>query len=161
LDGSILGRRLPEPDESDSAAAPETPLLPLPAFHDAETLLPVVVQDAATGRVLMQAYMNHAAWQATVETGEAVYYSRSRKRLWKKGEDSGNIQRVQAAFVDCDGDSILLKVEQVGGAACHEGFASCYFRRLEGDKWVVEEPRVFDPAAVYGKKDVPPAPDQS
>jgi phosphoribosyl-AMP cyclohydrolase len=139
----------------------EMPLLPLPAFHDAETLLPVVVQDAATGRVLMQAYMNQAAWQATVETGEAVYYSRSRKRLWKKGEDSGNIQRVRAAFVDCDGDSILLKVEQVGGAACHEGYASCYFRRLDGENWVVEEPRVFDPAQVYGAKDAPPTPHQS
>jgi phosphoribosyl-AMP cyclohydrolase len=138
------------------AAAPETPLPTLPAFHDAETLLPVVVQDAATGRVLMQAYMNQAAWQATVETGEAVYYSRSRKGLWKKGEDSGNIQRVQAAFVDCDGDSILLKVEQVGGAACHEGYASCYFRRLDGGEWVVDERRVFDPVQVYGRKDAKP-----
>jgi phosphoribosyl-AMP cyclohydrolase len=128
----------------------------LPAFHDADTLLPVVVQDTATGRVLMQAYMNQAAWEATLETGEAVYYSRSRKRLWKKGEDSGNIQRVQAAYVDCDGDSILLKVEQVGGAACHEGYASCYFRRRDGSEWVVDEQRVFDPAQVYGRKDAPP-----
>jgi phosphoribosyl-AMP cyclohydrolase len=135
----------------------EFQLLPLPAFHDAETLLPVVVQDATTGRVLMQAYMNQAAWQATVATGEAVYFSRSRRRLWKKGEDSGHIQRVQAAFVDCDGDSILLKVEQVGGAACHEGYASCYFRRLDGDNWVVEGPRVFDPAHVYGTKDAKPS----
>lgn len=128
----------------------------LPAFLDAEMLLPVVVQDAATGRVLMQAYMNQAAWQATVLSGEAVYYSRSRKRLWKKGEESGNIQRVKAAYVDCDGDSILLQVEQVGGAACHEGYASCYFRRLDGSAWVVEEPRVFDPAQVYGGTHLPP-----
>jgi phosphoribosyl-AMP cyclohydrolase len=137
-------------------SAPETPLSALPAFRDAETLLPVVVQDTATGRVLMQAYMNQAAWQATIETGEAVYYSRSRKRLWKKGEDSGNVQRVQAAYIDCDGDSILLKVEQVGGAACHEGYASCYFRRLDNDQWVVDESRVFDPAQVYGRQDAPP-----
>jgi phosphoribosyl-AMP cyclohydrolase len=128
----------------------------LPVFRDSETLLPVVVQDAANGRVLMQAFMNEAAWQATIKTGEAVYYSRSRKRLWKKGEDSGHIQRVQAAFVDCDGDSILLKVEQVGGAACHEGYASCYFRRLDGSEWVVDEPRVFDPAQVYGPADAKP-----
>jgi phosphoribosyl-AMP cyclohydrolase len=122
---------------------------PLPNFRDAETLLPVVVQDAATGRVLMQAYMNQAAWQATTATGEAVYYSRSRQRLWKKGENSGHVQRVKEAYVDCDGDSILLKVEQVGGAACHEGYESCYFRRLDGDQWVVDEPRVFDPQQVY------------
>jgi phosphoribosyl-AMP cyclohydrolase len=131
-------------------------LTALPAFHDAETLLPVVVQDAGTGQVLMQAFMNQAAWQATVESGQAVYYSRSRRRLWKKGEDSGHIQRVQAAYVDCDGDSILLKVEQVGGAACHEGYASCYFRRLRGEEWVVDDVRVFDPAKVYGEKHAKP-----
>lgn len=121
----------------------------LPAFRDAETLLPVVVQDAATGRVLMQAFMNEAAWQATIGSGEAVYYSRSRRRLWKKGEESGHVQLVVAAHVDCDGDSILLKVEQAGGAACHEGYESCYFRRLDGDQWVIDEPRVFDPGEVY------------
>lgn len=123
----------------------------IPAFTDAETLLPVAVQDAATGRLLMLAYMNQAAWDATNATGEAVYYSRSRKRLWKKGEESGHVQRVTAAYVDCDADAILLQVEQAGGAACHEGYESCFFRRREGGDWVVEERRVFEPGAVYGR----------
>lgn len=122
----------------------------LPNFRDDDALLPVAVQDAATGRVLMLAYMNRAAWDATVATGEAVYYSRSRQRLWKKGEESGNIQRVRAAYVDCDADTILLQVDQVGGAACHEGYESCFFRRLKNDEWVIDEERVFEPKAVYG-----------
>jgi phosphoribosyl-AMP cyclohydrolase len=122
----------------------------LPNFRDDDALLPVAVQDAATGRVLMLAYMNRAAWDATVATGEAVYYSRSRQRLWKKGEESGNIQRVRAAYVDCDADTILLQVDQVGGAACHEGYESCFFRRLKNDEWVIDEERVFEPQAVYG-----------
>jgi phosphoribosyl-AMP cyclohydrolase len=122
----------------------------LPNFRDDDALLPVAVQDAATGRVLMLAYMNREAWDATVATGEAVYYSRSRKRLWKKGEESGNVQRVRAAFVDCDADTILLQVDQVGGAACHEGYESCFFRRLDQGAWVVDEERVFEPDAVYG-----------
>jgi phosphoribosyl-AMP cyclohydrolase len=121
----------------------------VPDFRDAETLLPAVVQDAATGRVLMLAYMNQAAWDATVATGEAVYYSRSRRRLWKKGEESGHVQRVHQAYVDCDADAILLQVEQVGGAACHEGFESCFYRRRAEGQWVVEEQRVFDPNKVY------------
>jgi phosphoribosyl-AMP cyclohydrolase len=122
----------------------------LPNFRDDDALLPVAVQDAATGRVLMLAYMNREAWDATVATGEAVYYSRSRKRLWKKGEESGNIQKVRAAYVDCDADTILLQVDQVGGAACHEGYESCFFRRLDRGEWVVDEERVFEPIAVYG-----------
>jgi phosphoribosyl-AMP cyclohydrolase len=121
----------------------------LPNFRNDDALLPVAVQDAATGRVLMLAYMNREAWDATVATGEAVYYSRSRKRLWKKGEESGNIQRVRAAYVDCDADTILLQVDQVGGAACHEGYESCFFRRFDQGAWVVDEERVFEPAAVY------------
>jgi phosphoribosyl-AMP cyclohydrolase len=121
----------------------------VPDFRDAETLLPAIVQDAATGRVLMLAYMNQAAWEATLASGEAVYYSRSRRRLWKKGEESGHVQRVRAAYVDCDADAILLRVEQVGGAACHEGFESCFFRRHADGEWVVEEDRVFEPKQVY------------
>lgn len=121
----------------------------VPDFRDAETLLPAIVQDAATGRVLMLAYMNQAAWEATLASGEAVYYSRSRRRLWKKGEQSGHVQRVRAAYVDCDADAILLRVEQVGGAACHEGFESCFFRRHADGAWVVEEERVFEPQQVY------------
>jgi phosphoribosyl-AMP cyclohydrolase len=125
-------------------------LLDVPNFGDGDVLLPTVVQDAATGRVLMLAYMNRAAWDATVTTGEAVYYSRSRGRLWKKGEESGHIQRVKEAFVDCDADAILLKVEQVGGAACHEGYQSCFYRRHADGKWEIAELRVFEPGEVYG-----------
>lgn len=123
----------------------------IPDFRDADALLPAVVQDATTGRVLMVAYMNRAAWDATVAGGEAVYYSRSRGRLWKKGEESGHVQRVKEIFVDCDADAILLKVEQVGGAACHEGYESCFFRRHEDSAWQVIDQRVFDPDKVYKK----------
>jgi phosphoribosyl-AMP cyclohydrolase len=121
----------------------------IPEFHDDLTLLPVVAQDAVSGRVLMVAYMNRAAWEATVATGEATYYSRSRGRLWKKGEESGHVQRVREAYVDCDADAILLKIEQVGGAACHEGYESCFFRRSQDGDWKVVEERIFDPKAVY------------
>jgi phosphoribosyl-AMP cyclohydrolase len=124
-------------------------LAEIPDFRDQKTLLPAVVQDATTGRVLMVAFMNREAWEATLATGEAVYYSRSRRRLWKKGEESGNVQRVRAAYVDCDADAILLKVDQAGGAACHEGYQSCFFRRHDDGKWVVEERRVFEPGDVY------------
>lgn len=125
-------------------------LAEIPDFRDDETLLPAIAQDAATGRVLMVAFMNRAAWEATVATGEAVYYSRSRRRLWKKGEESGHAQRVRDVYVDCDADAILLKVEQVGGAACHEGYESCFFRRHEDGGWVIEGKRVFEPGEVYG-----------
>ncbi|MBX3433067.1 MAG: phosphoribosyl-AMP cyclohydrolase [Pirellulales bacterium] len=125
----------------------------LPDFSAPDALLPVVAQDAATGAVLMVAFMNEAAWQATLATGEATYFSRSRGRLWKKGETSGHVQRVREALVDCDGDAILLKVEQLGGAACHEGYASCFFRRRAGERWETVGERLFDPAAVYGAKD--------
>lgn len=120
-----------------------------PNFRDADTLLPAIAQDIGSGRVLMLAYMNRDAWNATVASGEATYYSRSRKRLWKKGETSGNVQRVKQAYIDCDSDTILLQVEQVGGAACHEGYESCFFRRLEGDQWKVIETPIFNPDEVY------------
>jgi phosphoribosyl-AMP cyclohydrolase len=124
----------------------------IPDFSQPNGLITVVAQDAQTGRVLMVAHMNREAWQETLDTGRAVYYSRSRGRLWRKGEESGNIQRVREVFVDCDLDAVLLKVEQVGGAACHEGYESCFFRRVtpEGLKTVAE--RVFDPSQVYGKR---------
>jgi phosphoribosyl-AMP cyclohydrolase len=122
----------------------------LPRFADDASLVTAVVQDATTGRVLMLAHMNRAAWEATVATGEATYFSRSRDRLWKKGESSGHVQRVREVFVDCDGDAVLLKVEQLGGAACHEGYASCFFRRLDDGGWQVVDARVFDPKSVYG-----------
>lgn len=120
-----------------------------PDFTDADTLLPVIAQDHASGEVLMLAYMNREAWEKTLAEGEAVYYSRSRQRLWKKGEQSGNIQQVREIRVDCDADTILLKVEQQGGAACHEGYVSCFFRKREGEVWNVDGQRVFDPTDVY------------
>ena len=115
-------------------------------------LLPAVAQDAATGEVLMLAWMNAEAYAETLSSGRAVYFSRSRGRLWRKGEESGNVQLVRGVFIDCDADTILLKVEQIGGAACHEGYKSCFFREVtQGGVKVVGE-RVFDPKKVYGNK---------
>jgi phosphoribosyl-AMP cyclohydrolase len=115
-------------------------------------LIPVIAQDWKTGEVLMLAYMNEAAWKKTLETGLATYWSRSRSKFWVKGESSGNVQKVKDAFVDCDLDTVVLKIEQVGDAACHEGYRSCFFRRVvDGEKLEVVGERVFDPAEVYGK----------
>ena len=122
-----------------------------PNFASDETLLPAIAQDFATGQVLMLAYMNRTAWEQTVATGQAVYYSRSRGQLWKKGEESGNVQKVREIYLDCDADTILLKVEQQGGAACHEGYASCFFRQCVDGKLKVCGERVFDPKQVYNK----------
>lgn len=122
-----------------------------PDFDKAGGLIPAIAQDATTGQVLMLAWMNREAFEETLRTGRAVYFSRSRNRLWRKGEESGNVQQVREVLVDCDADTILLKVEQIGGAACHEGYASCFFRRIEADGWTVIAERLFDPAAVYGK----------
>ncbi|HVK11650.1 MAG TPA: phosphoribosyl-AMP cyclohydrolase [Gemmataceae bacterium] len=121
-------------------------------FDKAGGLVPAVAQDADTGEVLMLAWMNREAFDETVRTGRAVYFSRSRNRLWRKGEESGHVQEVRGVFVDCDADTVLLKVKQLGGAACHEGYKSCFFRELAGDELKVVGERVFDPAAVYGKK---------
>ena len=123
-------------------------------FEKAGGLVPAVAQDADTGEVLMLAWMNAEAFEETVRTGRAVYFSRSRGRLWRKGEESGHVQEVTGVFVDCDADTVLLKVRQVGGAACHEGYKSCFFRKIEpaSGTVTVEGDRVFDPAAVYGKK---------
>ena len=115
-------------------------------------LVCAVAQDAATGQVLMVAWMNAEAFAETVRTRRAVYFSRSRNRLWRKGEESGNVQEVQSIHVDCDGDAVLLKVTQVGGAACHEGYPSCFFRELVEGELRVGGERVFDPATVYGAK---------
>lgn len=119
-------------------------------FDKSGGLVPAVAQDAATGEVLMLAWMNRDAFDETVRTGFACYYSRSRGKLWRKGEESGHRQRVVEIRVDCDADTILLKVEQIGGAACHEGYRSCFFRRVDGDNLEVVDPRVFDPKQVYG-----------
>lgn len=124
----------------------------VPVFDGPDSLVTAVAQDAATGQVLMVAHMNRAAWDETLATGRAVYFSRSRGRLWRKGEESGNIQHVRAAYVDCDGDAVLLKVEQVGGAACHEGYPSCFFREVTPSGLKIVAERRFDPSTVYGKK---------
>ena len=130
---------------------PETPPAG-PDFSRGDGLVPAIAQDAATGEVLMMAYMNAESYAQTLATGCAVYYSRSRRKLWRKGEESGNVQRVRAVFVDCDCDTILLSVEQVGGAACHEGYKSCFFRQVAPEGLKVIGQRVFDPAEVYGKE---------
>jgi phosphoribosyl-AMP cyclohydrolase len=122
-----------------------------PDFSKHHGLLPVIVQSANSGRILMLAYMNELAWEKTVETGMAHYWSRSRQRLWLKGEESGHTQLVKEILLDCDLDTILIKVEQRGGAACHTGYESCFYRRYEnGLLTEVEEP-VFDPKEVYRK----------
>lgn len=116
-------------------------------------LIPVIAQDVTTGDVLMMAWMNEEAYRETLATRRVCYYSRSRKKLWRKGEESGNVQELSELFFDCDGDTLLVKVNQLGGAACHEGYRSCFFRRLsaDGSSFDVVGTRVFDPAAVYGK----------
>src|SRR3954466_7083786 len=124
---------------------------PSPDFDKSGGLLPAVAQDADTRQVLMLAWMNREAFEETLRTRRAVYFSRSRNKLWRKGEESGNVQEVRAVFVDCDADTILLKVPQIGGAACHEGYASCFFRRVEGEELKVIGERVFDPKQVYQK----------
>ncbi|MGH7169832.1 MAG: phosphoribosyl-AMP cyclohydrolase [Gemmataceae bacterium] len=120
-------------------------------FDKAGGLVPAIAQDADSGVVLMMAWMNREAYEETLRTRRAVYFSRSRNRLWRKGEESGHYQEVRDILVDCDADTILLKVHQIGGAACHEGYQSCFFRRVEGDDWKVIAAKVFDPKAVYKK----------
>jgi len=110
-----------------------------------------IAQDEASGEVLMTAFMNEASFRATLETGRVVYWSTSRGRLWPKGEESGNVQVVKGIYVDCDGDAVLLRVEQKGRAACHTGKLSCFSWKLEGDRWTDVGEQVFDPAEVYGR----------
>jgi phosphoribosyl-AMP cyclohydrolase len=113
-------------------------------------LVAAVAQDLGSGKVLTLAWMNRTALERTAETGEAHYWSRSRRSLWRKGETSGHAQKVREIRLDCDGDAILLLVEQIGGIACHTGRERCFFRRLERDRWVEVEPVLKDPAAIYG-----------
>ncbi|GAB6062075.1 phosphoribosyl-AMP cyclohydrolase [Deferrisoma palaeochoriense] len=120
-------------------------------FQKSGGLVPAVVQDAETGEVLMLAYMNEEAFRRTLETGKAWFYSRSRDKYWMKGESSGHVQEVREVRVDCDADAVLLKVRQVGGAACHTGHRSCFYRRVQDGAFVEEGERVFDPEEVYGK----------
>lgn len=119
---------------------------------NADGLIPAIAQDAISGEVLMVAWMNREAVKLTAETGVAVYYSRSRQRLWRKGESSGHVQTVREMRLDCDGDALLIKVEQLGSIACHTGRRSCFFRRLENGQWVITAPVLKDPDEIYGKQ---------
>jgi len=114
-------------------------------FDKLNGLVPAIVQDYKTGEVLMLAFMNKEAWQKTLETGLAHYYSRTRNTLWQKGSSSGHVQRVKEIYVDCDNDTVLLKVEQIGGAACHTGYRSCFYRKLENGELKVVGERIFSP----------------
>jgi phosphoribosyl-AMP cyclohydrolase len=120
-------------------------------FSKGNGLVPVIVQDHRSREVLMVAYMNKQAWEKTRKTGKAHYYSRSRRSLWLKGEQSGNVQEVKDVYLDCDGDTLLLQVRQVGGAACHEGYRSCFFRKKVQRSWKRFATRIFDPKEVYKK----------
>ena len=120
-------------------------------FKKSGGLLPAIVQDFQTGEVLMLAYMNLEAWEATLATGKATYWSRSRKSLWVKGETSGNFQEIREIRIDCDDDTVLLKVKQIGKAACHTGHISCFYRKLENGALKITGTPVFDPEEVYKK----------
>ncbi|MDR1484974.1 MAG: phosphoribosyl-AMP cyclohydrolase [Planctomycetaceae bacterium] len=130
-----------------------------PDFKKCDGLVPVIAQDDASGEVLMLAYMNEDAYNETLQTGRVVYFSRSRNKLWRKGEESGNVQNVKSIFLDCDADTILIRVEQVGGAACHEGYKSCFFRKITTDSnsninqdgYEIIGTPIFDPKNVYKK----------
>lgn len=118
-------------------------------FEKQGGLVPVIAQDWETGEILMLAYMNRESFEETLRTNKVCYYSRSRGKLWRKGEESGNVQKVKEIRIDCDSDTLVVKVEQVGGAACHTGHRSCFFRKIENGKVVEDGIRVFDPKEVY------------
>lgn len=120
-------------------------------FSKFDGLLPAIVQDYETSEVLMVAFMNEEAWNATLQSGKATYYSRSRKKLWVKGESSGHVQHVREIRIDCDNDTVLLKVDQVGGAACHLGYKSCFFRKIENNEVITMGEPLFNPDEVYKK----------
>jgi phosphoribosyl-AMP cyclohydrolase len=120
-------------------------------FKKLKGLVPAIVQDYKTKKVLMLAFMNEAAWKKTLKTGMATYYSRSRNKIWTKGEESGNTQLVKEILVDCDEDTVLLKVKQVGNAACHTGYQSCFYREIQKGKTKVIGKKIFDPKEVYKK----------
>jgi phosphoribosyl-AMP cyclohydrolase len=121
-------------------------------FAKGNGLVPVIVQDYRTREVLMMAYMNPEAWNKTRKTGKAHYYSRSRRGLWLKGEESGHYQEVKDIFIDCDNDTVLLRVKQTGDGACHLGYRSCFFRKQAGRAWKIQNKRIFDPEKVYKSK---------
>jgi phosphoribosyl-AMP cyclohydrolase len=120
-------------------------------FSKLDGLITAVIQDWKTGRVLMVGFMNPDSWKMTVDTGFATFWSRSRKKLWLKGESSGHKLAVKEIFTDCDTDALVLKCEELGPGVCHEGYQSCFFRKWDGAGWIVTEERAYDPKAVYGK----------
>lgn len=120
-------------------------------FNKTNGMIPVIVQEHKTGDVLMLAYMNEEAWEATLKTGKATFYSRSRQELWVKGLTSGNVQLVKEIRIDCDDDTVLLKVEQIGGAACHTGHKSCFYKKIDNGSVTIVGKPVFDPKKVYKK----------
>jgi phosphoribosyl-AMP cyclohydrolase len=121
-------------------------------FSKGNGLLPAIAQDHKSGRVLMLAYINKAAWEKTLETGDAHYWSRSRRELWHKGATSGHVQKVKEIYVDCDNDTVVFKVEQVGGAACHLGYESCFHKKVDGEgNFTIVDEKIFDPEKVYKK----------
>lgn len=126
--------------------------MPIPLrFDKGDGLVPAIAQDYQTGTILMMAYINEESWKLSLETGIVHYWSRSRNKLWKKGESSGNVQEIKDIFIDCDEDTVLFKVNQIGKAACHEGYESCFFRKVTGDGGLeIVGTRVFDPKDVYG-----------
>ncbi len=138
-------------DDNDSGKPDNLGWLDAPCWNE-DGLLPAIAQDKASGRVLTLAWMNRAALAATVREGRAVYWSRARQRLWRKGEESGHVQQLEALRLDCDKDAILLLVNQVGGIACHTGRESCFFLSLHEGAWQAAEPVLVDPDALYGDK---------
>jgi phosphoribosyl-AMP cyclohydrolase len=120
-------------------------------FKKGDGLIPVIIQDEASGQVLMLGYMNRESWEETLKTGKVTFWSRSRKKLWLKGETSGHVQVVKEIYLDCDGDTLLIKVHQIGGAACHKGYQSCFHHRHEDGEWKISGKKIFDPKEVYGK----------
>ncbi|MEW6089063.1 MAG: phosphoribosyl-AMP cyclohydrolase [bacterium] len=122
------------------------------AFEKLNGMITAVIQDYKTNEILMLAFMNKEAWEKTLSTGKAHFYSRSRNKLWMKGEESGNAQIVKEIFIDCDEDAVVLRVEQIGGAACHTGYNTCFYRKVNGDKLtIIKKEKVFDPEKVYNK----------
>ncbi|MBN2402986.1 MAG: phosphoribosyl-AMP cyclohydrolase [Spirochaetes bacterium] len=121
-------------------------------FKKLNGLIPAIAQDERTGEILMMAFMNKESWELTLKTGIVHYWSRSRNELWKKGETSGNIQKVKEIRVDCDNDTVLLKVEQIGGAACHTGYKSCFYKLYKNGNFIEDGVRIFNPEEVYGDK---------
>ena len=126
--------------------------IPTPNFTKSPSgLIPAIAQDWQTNEVLMLAYINEKSWQETVKSGKATYWSRSRQQLWQKGDTSGNVQLVKDILIDCDRDTIIFKVEQVGGAACHKGYRSCFFRSISEDSCEIVSDKIFNPDEVYKK----------